>query len=109
MFAAIAEADSATTSLQEREITEHHDSAPYLLISRSIITPNLVPCSMILKVSGLFPGAPSSPTPPHHISNSHAERWPIPPPTIIAFLGFNREHTSLILRLIDLGRGGMSM
>ena len=44
-----------------------------------------------------------------HRSKSHADRWPIPPPMITAFLGLILEHTSLILALIERGSSGMSM
>ncbi|SUZ81744.1 uncharacterized protein METZ01_LOCUS34598 [marine metagenome] len=87
-----------------------HEDASYRLIKRSMITPNLVPGSTILKVSGLW--LVTNPNPsrgPHHKSNIQAAKCPIPPPTRVTFLEGSLEHASLILALIDLGNGMRSM
>ena len=109
-FEALEEIVSAITSCQFMEITSAQSSASYLLISRSMMTQNLFPGSIIRRDSGRFVCIFSfSELMGDHRSNSHADRWPMPPPMITAFFGLILEHTSLILALIDRGRSGMSM
>ena len=95
---------SAVNSAHGLATTLDHVSALYLLISLSIITPNLAPSSTIINESGFSldksSGLEGS---PHQRSNSHAERWPIPPPTRIAFPSGTLETISLILALRDRG------
>ena len=105
-FDALKDDVSARTSCQFMDITCAHDSAPYLRINRSMITPNLFPGSTIRYFSGLFSSTPES---VHQQSNNHAERCPIPPPIRTAFLGDTLAQTSLILALTDLGRICRSM
>ena len=99
-------AASAANSLHGIWITCVHTSAPWRLISLSIITPNLPPGSMIRKLSGLDGGTSGGfAGSPHHKSSNHAERCPIPPPIRTAFLAGILLEISLILARIDRGRG----
>ncbi|MBP03417.1 MAG: hypothetical protein CMA72_01335 [Euryarchaeota archaeon] len=108
LFSGVADAAfhavvSATTSFHGRERTEVHDSAEYLRISRSNITPNFPPSSMILKEDGRLESAAA------HASNSHAARCPIPPPTRTTFSGVTLAAMSRILDLASRERSGRSM
>ncbi|MBJ09377.1 MAG: hypothetical protein CMB63_05135 [Euryarchaeota archaeon] len=108
LFSGVADAAfhavvSATTSFHGRDSTEVHDSAEYLRISRSRITPNFPPSSIILNVDGRLECAVA------HASNSHAERCPIPPPTRTTFSGVTLAAMSRILARASRGRRGRSM
>ena len=93
---------SAVISIHGLAITLDQDSALYLLISLSIITPNLAPSSTIIKESGFgLEGLSGIEGSPHQRSNSHAERCPIPPPTSMALPSGTRDTISLILLLSD--------
>tara|TARA_B100001113_G_scaffold208930_1_gene171307 strand:+ start:4661 stop:5128 length:468 start_codon:yes stop_codon:yes gene_type:complete len=108
LFSGVADAAfhavvSATTSFHGRDRTEVHDSAEYLRMSRSSITPNFPPSSIILNEDGRLESAVA------HASKSHAARCPMPPPTRTTFSGVTLAAISRILDRASLERRGKSM